>query len=152
MSRKNKALAYIQMLIVLCILPCNSGRAVNLPIKTSEFPCSEHQCGCKSALDCKTHCCCASYNNHDEFENSSKKQSGFHAFMSSVDCKYGSDLLTNITFTAKYIVESRIQPAQESFLCFLFYRTTIHLPEIMVSPPEKPPRQLTQDSVITKII
>lgn len=142
MSRKNKVLACIQILIVLCILPCNSGRAVRLPIKTGEFLCKGHQCGCKSALDCKAHCCCSSYKNYNELKDSSKKQSGFRAFMSNIDCKYGSDPLTNTTFTDKYIAENQVQPIQESFLYFLFCNISIYLPEIIASPPEKPPRYL----------
>ncbi|UJS17618.1 MAG: hypothetical protein L3J17_00805 [Candidatus Jettenia sp.] len=144
MSRKNKVLTCIQILIVLCILPCNSGRAVNLPIKTGEFPCEGHQCGCKSVLDCKAHCCCSSYKNHNDLKNSNKKQSGFRVFISSIDCKYGSDPLTNIAFTDKYILENQIQLIQGSFLCFLFYNISIYLPEIIASSPEKPPRYLRQ--------
>ena len=139
MSNRNKTLSYIQIMVVICLMFCNGGIGINLPKKSDEFPCKEHQCGCKSEADCKTHCCCAPDENQNKFRSNSENQNGFKTFISSINCKYGNDPLT-ISFTAKYMLESHVPPIQESFLCFLSNDISIRLPEVFVAPPEKPPR------------
>lgn len=141
MSKSNKILVSIQILAVVCLMLCNGSVAVNSIRKSDTFSCKGHQCGCESESVCKTHCCCTLYENQYKFKNNTEKQKiGFRTFMSTVNCKYGNDPLTGITFTTKYILESQGQPIKESFLCFLFSETSICLPEVFASPPEKPPR------------
>ena len=140
MSKCNKIFACIQTFVMLFLMVCNSGGIISSAKKSDAFPCAGHQCGCKSAADCKAHCCCAPDENQNKFRNNSEKQNGFKIFISSVNCKYGNDPLTTITFTAKYILESRDTLTKESFLCFLFNDLSIRLPEVFVAPPEKPPK------------
>ena len=140
MSKRNRILAIVQVLIIVSLMLCNGGVSGNLPKKYDAFPCKDHQCGCKSESDCKTHCCCVPDENLNKFSNNSEKQNRFKTFISSINCKYGNDPLTTITFTAKYILERQVRPIKESFLCFLSNDTSFHLPEAIVSPPEKPPR------------
>lgn len=129
MSKWNKIVACIQTCVILFLMICHGGSVISNAKKSGAFPCAGHQCGCTSEADCKTHCCCAPDEN----------QNGFKTFISSISCKYGNDPLT-ISFTAKYMLESRDTLTKESFLCFLFNDTSFHLPEVIVSPPEKPPR------------
>jgi len=139
--KSNKTLAYIQILVIVCLMVCNDGIKVTSVKKSGEFPCKEHQCGCKSESDCMTHCCCGLYKNQGKFQNNGNEQkNSFQVFMSSVNCKYGNDPLASITFTAKYILESQVQPIKESFLYFLSHDISISLREVFASPPEKPPR------------
>ncbi|CAG1771570.1 hypothetical protein BAC3_01914 [uncultured bacterium] len=140
MSKSNKILSYIQILVIVCMMLCNDGIRVTSVTKSEDFPCKGHRCGCKSESDCKAHCCCGLFKNHDKFQNSNEQRNGFHVFISSVNCKYGSDLLSSITFTAKYILENQVQPIKESFLCFLSHDISIDLLEVFLSPPGKPPR------------
>ena len=141
MSKCNKIFACIQTFVILFLMICHGGSVISNAKKSGAFPCAGHQCGCKSEADCKTHCCCAPDENQNKFHNSSEKHNGFRAFISSINCKYGNDPLTTITFTAKYMLESQILPIKESFLCFLFNDTSINLPEVFTPPPEKPPRR-----------
>ena len=144
MRKTNKILAYVQILVLVCLMACNGGIAVNSSRKSDSFPCKGHQCGCKSELDCMTHCCCFAHENQDKVQNNNEKQkNGFHTFMSSVNCKNGNDPFSGITLTTKYIVESKVQSTKESFLCFYFSESSIFIPEAIVSPPEKPPRYFT---------
>lgn len=132
MSKWNKICASIQIFVFLFLMVCNGGSIISPAKKSDVFQCAGHQCGCKSVSDCKTHCCCTPDEN----------QNGFKTFISSVNCKYGNDPLT-ISFTAKYMLESRVLPIKESFLCFLFNDTSNNLPEVFTSPPEKPPKLFT---------
>lgn len=139
-------LTYAQILIVLCLMMCSGGAVVRTFKKTSKktdaFPCAGHHCGCKSESDCRTHCCCAPYENYDTYHNNSERQrNGLRVFISSINCKNSDP--TSITFAAKYIVKNQVQPIEEAFHCFLFRGTSIYLPEVFVSPPEKPPRPLS---------
>ncbi|MBI2472486.1 MAG: hypothetical protein HYV59_14795 [Planctomycetes bacterium] len=138
--RSNKILAYVQILVMICLMVFNGGIVVNPAMKSDAYPCKDHQCGCKSESDCKTHCCCAPNGNQDTFHTNSEKRNGFKTFISSVNCKYGNDPLTPITFTAKYILESRVQTIKESFLCFLCSEVPSNIPDVVIFPPEKPPR------------
>ena len=140
MSKCNKIFACIQTFVILFLMVCNGGSVISYAKKSDAFPCEGHQCGCKSEADCKTHCCCAPDENQNKFRSNSENQNGFKIFISSINCKYGNGPLTTITFTAKYILKSQIRPIKESFLCFLSNDTSFHLPEAIVSPPEKPPR------------
>lgn len=143
MSKRNKILTYIQVLVVLCILACNSDRAVNFSLKSDEFPCKGHQCGCNTEPDYRERCCCAVNENRNNFLNNSQKQkNGFRIFISSIHCKYGNEAFTGISFTGKYILEDNVQPIKESLLYFLFNTISIPISEGMVSPPKKPPRYL----------
>lgn len=139
MSKCNKIFACIQTCVFLFLMVCNGGGIISSAKKTDAFPCAGHQCGCKSAADCKAHCCCAPDENQNKFRNNSENKNGFKTFISSINCKYGNDLLT-ISFTAKYMLESQVQQIKESFLCFLSHNTSFHLPQAIVSPPDKPPR------------
>ena len=144
MSKGNKIFACIQTFVILFLMVCHGGSIINFAKKSGEFPCKEHHCGCKSEFDCKTHCCCAPRQDHDKFQNKTENQKGsFQVFISSINCKMGNDLLTSINFTAKYILESKVQPLKETFLCFLLHDTSVHLPEVFLSPPEKPPKFFT---------
>ena len=138
-----KILSYTQILVIVCLAFFSAGIPVNSFRKSGEFPCKEHHCGCKSEFDCKTHCCCAPDENQNKFRNNSKNQNGFKTFISSINCKYGNDPLTTISFTAKYMLNGKVLPIKESFLCFLFNDTSINLPEVFTSPPEKPPKLFT---------
>ena len=140
MSKWNKIVACIQTFVFLFLMICNGGSTISSVKKSDAFPCAGHQCGCKSAADCKAHCCCAPGKNQNKFHNSSEKHNGFRAFISSVNCKYGNDPLTTITFTANSIFEGKVPQIKELFLCFLFNDLLIRLPEVFVAPPEKPPR------------
>lgn len=140
MSKSNKIVACIQIFVILFLMISHGGSVISNAKKSGAFPCAGHQCGCKSEADCKTHCCCAPDESQNKFHKSSEKQHGFKTFISSINCKYGNDPLTTITFTAKYILERQVRPIKESFLCFLSNDTSFHLPEVIVSPPEKPPR------------
>ena len=140
MNTKNKIISYIQILVIIFVVICNSV-TVNFSVKPEEFPCKGHQCGCKSELDCMTHCCCFTNEEQEKFQtNGWEQKSGLRAFMSSVNCKNGNDPFSGITLTTKYIVESKVQSTKESFLCFLFDESSAFIPEVIVSPPEKPPR------------
>lgn len=140
MSKCNKIFACIQTFVILFLMICHGGSVISNAKISGAFPCAGHQCGCKSEADCKTHCCCAPDENQNKFRSNSENQNGFKTFISSINCKYGNEPLTTITFTAKYILESQVRPIKESFLCFLSNDTSFHLPEAIVSPPEKPPR------------
>jgi len=139
MSKYNKIFACIQTCVILFLMACSGGNIITNAKKSGAFPCEEHQCGCKSEADCKTHCCCAPDENQNKFRNNSENQNGFKTFISSINCKYGNDPLT-ISFTAKYMLENRDTLTEESFLSFLSNDLTIRLPEVVVAPPEKPPR------------
>ena len=139
MSKCNKIFACIQTFVILFLMVCNGGSVISYAKKSDAFPCEVHQCGCKSEADCKTHCCCAPDENQNKFHNNSKNQNVFKTFISSINCKYGNDPLT-ISFTAKYMLERQVRPIKEAFLCFLSNDISIHLPEVFVAPPEKPPR------------
>lgn len=139
MRKSNKILAYVQILVIVCLMVCNGSISVRSSQKYNSFPCKGHQCGCKSELDCMTHCCCFTNEKQEKLQtNGWEQKSGIHAFISSVNCKNGNDPC--ITLTAKYIVESKVQSTRESFLCFYFRESSIFIPEVLVSPPEKPPR------------
>ena len=140
MSRISTIFSYVQIMVIVCLIVCNGGIAINSFKKSGELSCKGHQCGCRSESDCKAHCCCGPYESHNLQNNSEKQKNSFQVFISSINCKFGNDPVTGITFMAKYILESNVQPVKESFLCFLFYDISIHLPEVFVSPPEKPPR------------
>ena len=140
MSKWNKIFACIQTFVILFLMVCNGGSIISNAKNSDAFPCEEHQCGCKTVVDCKVHCCCAPDENKNKLSNNGEKHNGFNTFISSINCKYGNEPLTTITFTAKYILKSQVRPIKESFLCFLSNDTSFHLPEAIVSPPEKPPR------------
>ncbi|UJS17615.1 MAG: hypothetical protein L3J17_00790 [Candidatus Jettenia sp.] len=143
MSKRNTILTYMQILVVLCVLACNSDRAVNVPLKSAEFPCKGHQCGCKAELDCRERCCCALHENRNNFLNNSEEQkNGFRVFISTINCKYGNEAFTGINFTGKYILEDNVQPIKASFLYFLSHTISIPISEGIVSLPKKPPRYL----------
>ena len=139
MSKCNKIFACIQTCVILFLMICHGGSVISNAKKSGAFSCAGHQCGCKSAADCKTHCCCAPDENQNKFRNNCENQNGFKTFISSINCKYGNDPLV-ISFTAKYLLESRDTLTKEAFLCFLSNDISIHLPEVFVTPPEKPPR------------
>ena len=143
MSKMNKVLACIQILIFLSLTLCSSGITVSLSGKSDEFPCNEHACGCKSEADCKAHCCCLPQSNQSTSQYGVKKQkNSFQSFISSLKCKSGSDVIACINAELKYILEDYCVTPQITFFCFLASDTLAHLCEPMVSPPEKPPRYL----------
>ncbi len=139
MNKGNKIFACIQTFVILFLMICHGGSVISNAKKSGAFPCAGHQCGCKSEADCKTHCCCVPDENQNKFRSNSENQHGFKTFISSINCKYGNDPLT-ISFTAKYMLESRDTLTKEPFLSFLYNDLSIHLPEVFVPPPEKPPR------------
>lgn len=141
MSKINKVIACIQILIFLSLTLCSSGVTLSLSGKSDEFPCKDHQCGCKSEADCKTNCCCSPRGNQLKSQNSVQKQkNGFHSFISSVRCKSGSDAIAFTSIELNYILEDYFTIPSITFFCFLAGDTLAHIHEVMVSPPEKPPR------------
>lgn len=141
MSKINKVLACIQILIFLGLALCNGGITISPLGKSGEFPCKEHACGCKSEADCKAHCCCSPHGNQLESQNSIKKQKdSLQSFISSLKCKSGSDAITCINAELKYVLEDYFVIPPITFFCFLAGDTLAHIREVMVSPPEKPPR------------
>ncbi|MCF6158822.1 MAG: hypothetical protein E3K32_09675 [wastewater metagenome] len=140
MNKKNTILTYIQILVILCIVLFDGG--IHFAQGAQETLTAEHQCGCGSGSGCKEYCCCStSYGDQNTFrDNSNRQKSGFLVFISSVNCKYGNNPLTTITFTTKYIGVNQLEFIRESFLCFLFLPVQSHPSEIIASPPEKPPR------------
>ncbi len=144
MNKINKVIACAQILVFLCLILCSGGVTTSLSGRSDEFFCKDHVCGCKSEADCKTNCCCSSQGNHLKSQSSAQKQkNGFHAFISSVRCKSGSDEVPCINFELKYIPEDCFTIPQLPFLCFLDGNTLARLSGPMVFPPEKPPRFLT---------
>ena len=144
MSKINKVLACIQALVFLGLLLCSGGSiTISSSGKAGEFPCKEHTCGCKSESDCKTHCCCSPRGNQSTSQYGVKKQkNSFQSFISSLKCKSGSDAITFINTELTYIMEDSCVIPRIIFFCFLASDTLTHLCEVMVSPPEKPPRYL----------
>ena len=140
MRNINKIFSYVQILVIVCLMAMSEDRGRIFFSKSENFPCAEHQCGCKTEADCKAHCCCSPHKDHNEFQNNSEKHNSFRVFISSLNCKYGNNTLTGITFQSKYILADKIQAITGSFLCFLISNTVIPSPEILASPIEKPPR------------
>ncbi len=137
----NKVVACIQILIFLSLTLCNGGITIGSLGKSDEFPCKDHQCGCKSEADCKTNCCCSPHGNQLMSQHDAKtKKNSLQSFISSLKCKSGSDAITFINTNLKYILEDKPTISQITFLYFLANNTLVHLCEPMVSPPEKPPR------------
>lgn len=144
MSKVNKVFACIQIIIFLSLTLCGSGITSNVSSKSGEFPCKGHECGCKSASDCRTHCCCSTQENYAKSHHDAKKQKDiFQSFISSLKCKSGSDAITCINAELKYVLEDYCVIPPITFFCFLADDTLAHIREVMVSPPEKPPRYLT---------
>ncbi len=140
MKNINKVFSYIQILVIVCLMAMSEDRGRVFFSKSENFPCAAHQCGCKTEADCKAHCCCSPHKNYDKFQNNSEKHKSFRVFISSLNCKYGNNALTGITFHSEYVLTDKIQPITESLLCFLISNTVIPSPEILPSPIEKPPR------------
>ncbi|MFN3532693.1 MAG: hypothetical protein ACK41Q_09335 [Candidatus Brocadia sp.] len=141
MSKTNKIVACIQILIFLSLSWCSSGTNIRLSGKSDEFSCKDHACGCKSAADCKVHCCCSPQGNQLTSQYRVKKQkNSLQSFISSLKCKSGSDAVTLVKAELKYILDEDFIIPHITFLCFLVSDTMTHLCEVMVSPPEKPPR------------
>ncbi|MCF6149806.1 MAG: hypothetical protein E3K37_14220 [Candidatus Kuenenia sp.] len=141
MSKTGKIVIYIQLLVMVCLSLCNVGLIISCPKKQAAFPCKEHECGCKSEADCMTNCCCFPSGSRSEFQNVPDGQkNGLLSFISSVQCKSGSDVIAFINSNLKYILEYNTIVHRLAFLCFLSNNPLIHPCEPMVSPPEKPPR------------
>lgn len=141
MNKISPIIIYLQIILLACLTICNDCSIISLPKQADAFLCEGHQCGCKSAYDCKTHCCCEVYQNHVNFQhNENEQKNSFQVFISSVNCKYGNDPLISITFMVKYILEGKVRPIKESFLCFLSQDISISPLKVFVSRPKKPPR------------
>lgn len=138
MYKSRKTLIYLQIVIIISLMIFNKGIEVNSFVKTGDFSCKGHQCGCKSEYDCKKHCCCAPTQIMRE-----KQKNGLQSFISSINCKVGDTSNGDITFSGKYLSGSNVMQMEELFLCFLSLCTSIRLPGIFASPPEKPPRSFT---------
>lgn len=139
----NKILSCIQILVFVSLTVCN-GNLITNPVRVTEpFPCKGHQCGCKTAAECKDHCCCASYENHNGSQDINKKQkNGLYAFISSINCKSGSTLISCVSFNEKYVSTGKALPSQAPLLCFLHGDVSFFLPETFIPLPKKPPRHL----------
>ena len=142
MSKINKVIACIQILIFLSLIVWSgSGATIGSFKKSGEFPCKEHACGCKSEADCKTHCCCSPQENQRTSQyDGTKQRNSLRSFINSLKCKSGSDAITFINTNFKYILEDKSTIHPLTFFCFLTGDAAVHLREVMVSPPEKPPR------------
>ena len=140
--KKKRVSSYIQIVILVCLIMCSGGKGINISVKTNEFPCKGHQCGCRSESDCKRNCCCALYGNQSELKDvSSKQKNSFQVFISSINCKSDSHSLSDLSFTAKYVLDIKVSLSKESFFCFNSNNTSICPPEVFLSLPEKPPRR-----------
>jgi len=143
MSKVNKFLSCSQIFIFLGLTLCCNDVTISLSWKSGEFPCKDHACGCKSEADCKTNCCCSPQENRPAFQYGVKKQKDFfQSFISSLRCKSGSDVITCINAELKYVLEDYCVIPPITFFCFLAGDTLAHIREVVVSPPEKPPRYL----------
>lgn len=141
MGKINKAIACIQIFIFLSLTLCNSGATIISLKKSDVFPCKEHGCGCKSEADCRTHCCCSPQETLlTPQRDGTKQKNGLQSFISSLKCKSGSDAITFINANLKYILEDKSTIPPIKFFCFLTGDTLVRLREVMVSPPDKPPR------------
>ncbi|OOP55704.1 MAG: hypothetical protein AYP45_13245 [Candidatus Brocadia carolinensis] len=141
MSKINKIFVSIQILIFLSLTLCSSGVTFVSQGKSGEFPCKGHACGCKSATDCMSHCCCSPQGNSLAAQQGIKKQKdSIQSFISSLKCKSGSDTITFTNAELKYTLEDDFVITRIKFFCFLANDTQVHLCEPPVSPPEKPPR------------
>lgn len=142
MAKRNKILVYFQILIVICLMLCNCAITSKSIRKSSVLNYKESQCCCKLESDCNN-CGCVPGGNKGSFRENSKEPNSFHTFIGSINCKLGNDPLTNINFVVKYLSEEQIQPAKETFLCFLTRDFTIFHPKEIINLPEKPPRFLS---------
>lgn len=141
MSKANKILACIQILVFFSLTLCGSGITFTVSATSGEFPCKDHNCGCKSASDCRTNCCCLPQRDHEKYHYGVKKQkNGLQSFIGSLMCKSGSDGITVINTELKYVLEDDFAIPRIAFLCLLTGDTLAHICEPLVSPPEKPPR------------
>lgn len=141
MSKVSKIFAGIQIIIFFCLTLCGSGIPFKVSVKSGEYPCKGHACGCKTAIDCITQCCCLPQGSQLKTYHGVKKQkNSLQSFMSSLKCKSGSDAVTLINAELKYIPDGDCVTPQITFLCFLASDTLVHIGEPAVSPPEKPPR------------
>lgn len=144
MTRRNRIVSYIQMLVLSGIILCNGGVALNPVGKSGAFPCAAHQCGCKSESDCRAHCCCAFGENPQKLQNKNDDtENSLGAFISSIQCKYGSNPFAIITFVTKYILENRVPPVKAPFLCFFHDKTSTGISTVFKDPPQKPPRRFS---------
>lgn len=141
MSKASKIFAGIQIFIFLSLTLCGSGIPFKASVKSGEYPCKSHACGCKTETDCMTRCCCLTQGNQGKSYHGVKKQkNSLQSFISSLKCKSGSGAVTLINAELKYIPDDDCVIPQIAFLCFLASDTLMHLCDAMVSPPEKPPR------------
>lgn len=141
MIKSGKIIAYIQIVVILCSVLYNVGITINCPKKPVVFPCKKYDCGCKLEVDCIKNCCCLPYDNYEKDQNDVKKQkNGFQSFISSLRCKSGNNTIAFINIKLEYILKDRFNIPPITFLCFFINDTLAHLHEVMVSPPEKPPR------------
>ena len=141
MSKINKVIACIQILIFLCLILCSGGVTISLSGKSGAFPCKDHACGCKSEADCKTHCCCSPQGNPSASQYGVKKRKdSLQSFISSLRCKSGNDTIACINAELKYVLEGYFVIPPITFFWFLAGDILAHIREVMVSPPEKPPR------------
>ncbi len=141
MIKSGKIVACIQIVVMLCSALYNIGIVINYPKKPVAFPCKEHDCGCKLETDCIKNCCCSPYGNYVNDQDGIKKQkNGFQSFISSLRCKSGNHAITFLNIKFEYILKDCFNIPPITFLCFLVNDTLAHLHEVMVSPPEKPPR------------
>ena len=141
MNRIKNSIACFQILIMVFLALCSAGIVINPPKKQVAFSCMDHECGCKSEADCRTNCCCFPAGDRLVSQNDAKQQrNGYHSFISSLQCKSGSNTLAFIKSNLKYIEEYSAIDYRLTFLCFLCNDPFIQPCEPVVSPPEKPPR------------
>ncbi|MCE7911785.1 MAG: hypothetical protein DCC43_08225 [Candidatus Brocadia sp.] len=141
MRKVNKVIAAIQIFIFFSLTLCDGGIPFNVSVKSGEYPCKDHACGCKSESDCKARCCCSPRGNASASQSDVKNpKDSFQSFISSLQCKSGSDAVTIMHVDLKFIPDNDGLISSITFLCFLTSDTVVYPGEPMVSPPEKPPR------------
>lgn len=137
MNNMRIVITCIQVFICVCLVLCNN-RIVTRPMGSSDgFLCKGHDCGCKSEYNCRTDCCCfpkMSYDGYKEGKNS------LGIFINSINCKYGNHLFPGTSLIGKYILECQSMIEDSSCVSILTDNLSVFIPQIMASPPEKPPR------------
>ncbi len=142
---------------ILCIwISCLllAGNLCNAPmpprVKKGSYPCEGHGCGCKSAEDCRKHCCCHYHEHRTTLTHSDGASNLFisskYSFLRGLACmgyphKFSS--FQNLIFVSQEVPILPVEMPQR------FVREGIPPEPIQgsVTPLERPPRPLAQVGV-----
>lgn len=141
----NRLIVTLQIMLILFIALYNGVFLVVIPNRAETFPCAEHQCGCKSASDCQTNCCCAAFmlEGKQGIEQVAHENSFSTVFLSSMNCLSGNDGFIVTAFNLKYIREGQVILQEKLFQYFTPVNNPSRLCTTTVPPPKKPPRYFT---------